>query len=226
MVVYSLDIKDMSNGSSEKCNLKERAYKIIKEKIINCELAPGEILNEEKLKEEIQSSRTPIREALNRLEQEKLVKIVSKKGIFVSDITIKNIIDIFQVRELIDPYITEIATPVMSEKKLLHYKKLFNNCDTTDYVTFIKLDTEFHNSIAESSKNSYLIQLSQNLYAQNQRIRILSTILPRRLEESNEEHLRIINYMLMRDAKKAAMAMKEHIAMSRDTAFKITYAKP
>lgn len=215
-----------SYGSLETGNLKEKAYRIIKDKIADCEYAPGEILNEESLKIEIQASRTPIREALNRLEQEKLIKIVAKKGVFVADITLKNIIDIFQVRELVDPYITAIATPLISEERLLYYKDAHLNSNINDYRSYIKLDSEFHNLIARACNNSYLMQLSENIYVQNQRVRILSTMLPKRIEESRDEHIDIISCMLERNPQKAAESMSRHLAKSKDTAFKISSMRP
>lgn len=73
----------------EKGMLKDKAYAIIKDKIINCEYLPGEVLSESRLLEEIKSSRTPIREALNKLEQEKLVCIMPKRGILVNEVTVE-----------------------------------------------------------------------------------------------------------------------------------------
>lgn len=75
----------------KKETLKQHAYNIIKDKIINCEYAPSALLNEEMLKEDVQASRTPIRDALGRLEQEGLVTILPKKGIMVAPLTIREI---------------------------------------------------------------------------------------------------------------------------------------
>ena len=71
----------------KKETLKQHAYNIIKDKIINCEYAPSALLNEEMLKEDVQASRTPIRDALGRLEQEGLVTILPKKGIIFQSCT-------------------------------------------------------------------------------------------------------------------------------------------
>lgn len=72
-------------------NLKQQAYNVIKEKIINCEFAPGAVYNEEYLCEEVNTSRTPVRDALGRLEQEGLIKIMPKRGIVVSPLTLKDV---------------------------------------------------------------------------------------------------------------------------------------
>ena len=83
--------------------LKDKAYEMIREKIVNCELAPGSVLNESELIEEIGASRTPIREALNKLEQENLVTIIPKKCIIVRGITIDDIAEVFDARAVIEP---------------------------------------------------------------------------------------------------------------------------
>ncbi|MEG2678136.1 MAG: GntR family transcriptional regulator, partial [Oscillospiraceae bacterium] len=69
-------------------NLKEKAYAKIKENIISLAYAPGEFLNETQLSEEIGVSRTPVREALNHLEKENLVRVIPKRGVMVSEINI------------------------------------------------------------------------------------------------------------------------------------------
>ena len=86
----------------KKETLKQHAYNIIKDKIINCEYAPSALLNEEMLKEDVQASRTPIRDALGRLEQEGLVTILPKKGIMVAPLTIREINMVHEARTLID----------------------------------------------------------------------------------------------------------------------------
>ena len=88
-------------------NLRDKAYEVIKEKISNCEYQPGQFLIESELMKEVGSSRTPVREALNKLEQERLLKIMPKRGIYVNDITLGLVNEIFEVRLLVEPYIIQ-----------------------------------------------------------------------------------------------------------------------
>lgn len=209
------------NQYTKNDTLKEKAYKIIKDKIARCELAPGEILNEKSLIEEIGASRTPIREALSRIEQENLVRIIPKRGVFVSEITMKDISEIYQVREELDPFITKLATPYVPEKELLRYQQLFSQIDSLKYSESIEIDDQFHSLILMSCNNSYLIQMMNNIYVQNQRIRVLSARLNNRIKVSANEHLDIISNLLKRDADKAAEAMRKHIVSSKNVAFQI-----
>ena len=88
-----------------KVSLKQQAYTTIKNKILTCEYMPNSFLNEDLLCEELQVSRTPVRDALGRLEQENLIKIVPKKGFFVTPLSIGEINMAFEARLLIEPYI-------------------------------------------------------------------------------------------------------------------------
>ena len=87
-----------------KKSLKSQAYNNIKEKIISCEYSPGMLLNEEILCETFNVSRTPIRDALSRLEQEGLITIWPKKGIIVSSLSISEVNNLFELRLLLEPY--------------------------------------------------------------------------------------------------------------------------
>ena len=101
-----------------KTNLKTLAYNTIKQKIVTCEYAPGTFLNEEILTDELKISRTPIRDALSRLEQEGLIEIKPKKGITVTALSIKDVNMIFEIRKLYEPYILKNYGSFLDEDKL------------------------------------------------------------------------------------------------------------
>ena len=86
-------------------NLKNKAYQIIKERIMSCDYKPNTFLNEADLIEEIDASRTPIREAHNKLEQEGFVQIIPKKGVMVTGLTLVEINQTFEARILLEPFI-------------------------------------------------------------------------------------------------------------------------
>jgi len=208
-------VKETSGGS-----LKERAYKIIRENIISCRLAPGSVLNEKELVRAIGASRTPIREALSRLEQEKLVIIVPQRGTFVSEITAKTINDVYQVREILEPCLVRLATPLIATAELEAMRDEFLRLTPDDYDTAIAADDAFHSRIVSLSNNTYLIQLMENMYAQNERIRsLMIRFVPQRLKETCDEHLAVVEAMLRRDAEQAAEAMRQHMISARRAAF-------
>ena len=92
----------MKNGT-----LKDRAYRVIKEKIISCEYPPNAILNEGQIQAEINVGRTPVREAISCLAQENLLRIIPKKGIIISELSINEILMTYDTRELIEPYASD-----------------------------------------------------------------------------------------------------------------------
>ena len=125
--------------------LKDKAYEMIREKIVNCELAPGSVLNESELIEEIGASRTPIREALNKLEQENLVTIIPKKCIIVRGITIDDIAEVFDARAVIEPQVLLQYADRISLRFLEDYQE---RCRTTeDTQELIHLDEDVSDAL-------------------------------------------------------------------------------
>lgn len=201
-------------------SLKRKAYDAIKENIITCRYAPGEFLNESQLMEEIGTSRTPIREALSKLEQERFVRIVSKKGIMVSEVTLKEIGDVYQVRLILEPQIVRqwggnIPVEGLEEcrKKLLAYRPSMGVEERNE------LDDCLHRLIVDSCPNTYFQQWMTHIYYQNQRIRVISGQLERLMEENNEGHLRIAETLLMSDYEKAADLLVTHLERSKRKTF-------
>ena len=98
-------------------SLKDKAYSIIKERILTGKYESGIMLNEVALSEELGISRTPIREALNDLEHEMLVKVLPKKGTQVCGIDFEVVRDLFQVRILIEPFIIQQYGPLIDNRR-------------------------------------------------------------------------------------------------------------
>lgn len=196
----------------KKETLKDKAYKYIKSKIINCEYAPGDFLDEKTLIKEINSSRTPIREALNKIEQENLIKIIPKKGVFVTEISLKNIYDVYQARNLIEPTTIIIYGNNYDKSKLIEFKSSFQkeNLKSND---FYKIDDRFHEYIVNISKNSYIINLMNDIRVQNQRIRII-TGKSHDFNNSVNEHIEIIDSILNKNYTEAEQLMKKHIELA------------
>ena len=202
-------------------SLRGRAYRIIRHKIVTCEFPPGSPLNERELASLIGVSRTPIREALSRLENDQLVTLTSQKGATVTPITTKIINDIFQLRYVLEPYVVSMVTPDFPEATLIEFKKGLTDRSLNKYEELVALDGELHFAIIHAFGNSYMNNLMENMYTQNERIRRLATMMPKRLADSALEHLAIVEAMLARDSQKAADALREHLQSARYAAFKL-----
>ncbi|NLC52625.1 MAG: GntR family transcriptional regulator [Firmicutes bacterium] len=199
-------------------NLKEKAYRIIKRKIVNCEYSPESFLTEAELMREIGTSRTPIREALNKLEQESLIRIIPKKGVIVGAITIREINDVYQIRELVEPYIIRTWGNKLSTETLTAFKeKLVDLADSSEKESY-EMDDSLHRCIISVCENKYLVELMEKSYDQNHRIRIISGRLHSRLERSTREHINILNLLIARDMEGAAQAMSAHLESAKQAA--------
>ena len=199
-------------------NLKQIAYETIKKKIIHCDYMPNDILSEMMLMEEIDASRTPIREALNMLSQEGLVRIIPKKGIMVLPLTMKEVAMTFEARMLMEPYIIEHYSQYIDREKLQELRRQTEAILQTDIADSehaekcCNLDDELHRTIADACKNKYLSMNLSTIYDQNMRIRILGerNIWERHKVAANE-HLELINYIESGDIASAVAAMRVHL---------------
>ncbi|TCK92370.1 DNA-binding GntR family transcriptional regulator [Natranaerovirga hydrolytica] len=214
-------------------NLKQKAYTIIKNKILNCEYVPNMYLNEELLCKEINASRTPIRDALSRLEQENLVSIIPKKGVLVAPLTINDINMIFETRMLLEPYIIKHYGHTITEENLSKLKDILQDMnvdkklvDETTVHSYYNTDDAYHRILVELSNNRYFLQCYDSIFVQNFRLRIMSgDQLPERLISSRKEHVAIHNYILNQNYDKASEAMREHLLASKEAALKVIMTK-
>ncbi len=203
--------------------LKHQAYNIIKEKIINCEYAPEMVINEELIQKEISVSRTPIRDALSRLEQEGLVKILPKKGIYIPNITLDEINMLYEARHLIEPYSVQHYGNKIPKETYMNYFRQYetylNKPSETAY-SFEEMDDKFHRMFIDASENSYFLSLYTAIESQIRRTRVLTGIMQKgRLKPTVEEHMTIVKATLKGNWAEAADALRYHLSQSKDIIF-------
>lgn len=207
-----------------KLSLKQKAYNEIKSKILHCEYMPNSFLNEDLLTEELGVSRTPIRDALSRLEQENLIKIVPKKGFFVTPLSLGEINMAIEARILIEPYVIRTYCGHLSSEVLESmYKSLQTARDcisTNDQHLMFALDDEFHRIILNQCNNHYILQAYNQVHNQNSRLRIISGRHDEtRLLKTISEHAKVLDALAIRDLEGAAKAMEEHLLDSKNSSF-------
>lgn len=197
-------------------NLKEKAYSIIKDKIINLEFSPGEYLEEKKLGDLLEISRTPVREALAKLENELWVTNMPRKGIFVTEVDESMVNAIFEVRIHFEPAVLELAFANLSSVKLQLFKSRFEEYESWNQAERDKLDNDFHLYIFNSVDNIFVKNMLNTTFEHLVRIRKLSfdKKSKERIEESNREHIETINYILAGEKEKAVKAFRNHIENS------------
>lgn len=212
----------MKNGSNSNRDLKNHAYSILKDRLVNCIYPPGTLLNEAQLAVELELSRTPVREAISRLEMEGFVKIMPKKGIYVTDILLNDVLQIFQTRIEIEPVALRLAAPHLPREELQHFCQKFQE-PVTDIQNSFRLDTAMHLFIIEHCGNRYIIDMMQRVFDENTRIIISSKQNQIQIHDAKQEHLEILNQLLDGKYEEAAANMRSHVETCRHAALDFFY---
>lgn len=203
--------------------LQEVVYVGLKERIVNCEMLPGSVISEDRLASEFGISRTPVREALLRLQRENLVDIFPRQGTFVSQISLKDIYEVFQIRLIIEPRVARAVGKNLDAGILENFRRTFASIDFrgSSFKEWFRHDRDFHSYIIEKSDNRRLVQMYSSIMDQNLRMRILAGTVPHRIPDTNQEHENIVDALLSQDEDRIEKVMSDHILASRDAALKI-----
>lgn len=198
--------------------LSDKAYEFIKNKIITCEYPPNSMINETMICEAINSSRTPVREAINKLEQDNLVKVIPKKGIIIKDVTLNDIKLIFETRILIETYSLRAYAKEMDLDYLRDFKATL--LANTELQAFFDLDDSFHSYIVAQTKNIYLINTSRSISDHNMRLRVLSgKSVEKRVEVTTSEHIEIIDHLINGEIERAVDALVDHLEKAKEASY-------
>lgn len=202
--------------------LKEHTYQILKERMVDCIYPPGSLLNEAQLAADLKLSRTPIREAISKLEMEGFVKILPKKGIYVTDITFNEVIQVFQTRFEIEPIALRLAGPRLPKEELADLCQKFHE-PIMDIHNSFRLDTAMHLFIIEHCGNRYIIDMMRRVFEENTRIIISSKQNQLQVHDAKKEHIDILNMLMNDKYQEAEVAMRIHIDSCRKAALDYFY---
>lgn len=195
---------------------KQKAYEYIKKQILNGTLLPGDVISEKELTGELGFSRTPVREAIQRLAEENLLIVMPSRGTIVSHISVDDIRQLYEARKLNEPFVVRQAVKRADREKLLFFRKIFEE-QTDAQLAEHDWDQEFHLYLAECAGNRFLKKLIQDLMTQSVRIRSLSNEKKEnRFKQAKEEHLAMIDAMLAGDEDAAQQAVLSHLQRSEE----------
>lgn len=201
--------------------LRDVIFDTLREAIIVGELKPGQRLMEVQLAEKMGVSRTPVREAIRKLELEGLVEMLPRKGAHVADLSVKDIMDVLEVRATLDGLATSLSATRITDdekKELRHLLDQFiNYVEKENLQGSIKKDVEFHDVIYRSSRNDKLIQISNNLREQIQRFRIVYIKDYSSSRELIREHTEIYEAIIAGNPETAMEAARRHIKNQEET---------
>lgn len=195
--------------------LREMVYEELKMQILTGAIVPGTRMMEVELAKEIGVSRTPIREAIRKLEKEGLVTIEPRRGAYASQISTEDMVEILEVRQNMEGLAAFFAASRMKPEQLAELKDVSNKYNTAvcegNMENMIKHDTRFHRIIVESCNNKILEQMIEQLQELVLRFRYIYYDNFRRAENMPEEHKMIMDAIENGDADAARDAADVHI---------------
>lgn len=210
MIDYKFNV-----NSNEYLPLRDVVFHTLRDAILTGKLVPGERLMENQLAEKLGVSRTPIREALRMLELENLVELVPRKGAQVLEMTAKDIINVLEIREVLESLATSQACTKMTASEMEELKALqlqFEElCHSNNSEELVAVDEKFHDLIFASTENDKLVQIFNNLRIQLYRYRMAHVKLDSSRVALINHHRNIITAIENKDPDAGAKAAQDHI---------------
>jgi DNA-binding GntR family transcriptional regulator len=202
-----------------------QVFDIIREQILSGSFSPGERLNEVELAEKLGTSRSPIREALQRLSSEGLVNLVPKKGAFVFTLDPQEIEESFEVREVLEIAAVRFAVERADDRDLQKLEEILETTKRTIKKTsHYPRDINFHLQVFAAAGNSKLESVYSEINTKIQLAQTLSVSDLDRASSAYDEHLPIFKALQQRDADEAERAMRRHIRHAKSNILRILAA--
>lgn len=209
-----------------------RAYNWIKYAIESGELEMGAPLPENYLAEKIGVSRTPVREALRFLEQDGFVTIVPTKGAFVSEISLEDVKEIYDIRKLLEPFASLSAVNRVPEEEIdlmekgwIEIQKMVDEGNLIDWNQISDMDYCLHFTIIKYSINKRISTILSSYHSQIKRFQLLSAESLADVKNTIKQHVDLLECLRERDSKKFSTQLHEHIVKSEDNILKDYFIK-
>jgi DNA-binding GntR family transcriptional regulator len=208
----------MSKTKRKPSNLTNDAYEGIKTMVIRGEIVPGERLNQKQLQDRFNVSRTPLMTALAKLHEEDILEIRPNRGVFVKQLEIKEILDIYKIRLQLEPLGVYEATRLITPENIEHLESILQRFEEVvkknNQHDVVEIDILFHSEIMKLSTNDFLYRMLTNfdIIIMSNRVGLLNTF-----ENSLNDHKILLDEMKKRNAEKAKETMYKHIHRAYDT---------
>lgn len=204
--------------------LKDIAYESIKEKIIEEQYQPGEVLSERTLINDLEMSKTPIKSALTRLEAEGFVSVTSKQGILIHDLSAEKINDIYNLRIALETFNCNQIYSRINEHQLEqlqeNIKRTKEAANNLDVKAFANLDHEFHLLVSRMADNQEITRILLNYQDHLRRITLRHLGKePKRVQKFYEDHLRLFE-ALSKHQQESVEIMREHLQESKSMLYR------
>lgn len=200
--------------------LREHVYVGIKNAIIGGEFEPGKRLIEEKLAEDMKTSRTPVREAIQKLEKEGLIYRLPRGGFAVKGVTEEEVDEVFGIRGILEGYAGFLATERMEEEELNALEDIVAKEEACllnmNSDEFIRLDGEFHDILYKAAKNTRLYTLLNDLRDYMYRYRVIIQRYQRKAALAVQDHREMITSIKNKNAKQVEKLVRKHMTRGKD----------
>ena len=199
----------------KKKSLTEKAYRAIKARIINMDLHPGVALSEAKIASELRMTRTPVREAIQRLKHEGFLKVVPYKGTFVNSVSPEEIRQIYETAEALEGTATRLAAEKASDRDVERLEKIIdrmkNALTDNNMESWVAADLKFHETVLEIAHNKYIIGAMKRINDQVHRARQIYIRVQGKPAQSTEDHEKVMHAIRAHDAKLAREITEQHL---------------
>src|SRR4030042_6022871 len=216
-------------------SISDQTYEYLKQKILIGDIEPGERLMQIQVAETLKTSRTPVRDAFRRLEQDGLVKRLPQGGVRTTLIDSKTVNEVLGLRNVLEAYAVELACDRITPEEISILRRLMRQAKEileskevdreTKIKNWLELYSNFHDTIYRATENSYLLDFIKNLRNIVRRLRYLGLRADHTWIQVWEEHAQLINFLELRDKESAIALIKKHLvsaAMHVEFALKAT----
>ena len=187
----------------------DRAYLAIRGLIVSLELPPGAVIDERQLMERLGLGRTPVREALRRLAQEQLVEVFPRRGMFVTNVDVRDLARISEVRLALEPEAARLAAERATEEEREELSELGDRIKRG--ADLMGLDEQIHRAIYRAAHNDLLEKTLGEYYVLAHRIWMIALDRAQELEEAVEAHRDLIQAVAVGNGDRAAELMRAHV---------------
>jgi len=195
--------------------LNQKVYRVLKESIVKGFLEPGTKLLENKIAEEMHVSRTPVREAMQKLVAEGFVKTTPNQTMVVTEVSPDDVKEVLQIRGVLEGLAAHITAKKINGQEIDELEKIIAQMSLyitkKDLLSYCKVDDEFHDLILNICGNKWIIQIRDNLGSFIYRFRIKSLSVPGRLKHSLEEHQAIMESLQKHNSTEADRLSQIHM---------------
>ena len=203
----------MATAVGQAESLAEKAYVAIRRLIVTLALGPGSVINERELVERLGIGRTPVREALRRLAQEGLVEVYPRRGMFVTDVDVRKLALVSEVRVALEPEAARLAAERATDAERAELQELLDELDTagSDDHALMALDERIHRAVYRCARNDLLATTLEQYYVLALRIWTIALDRQHELNDAVQGHRALLEAIHDGDGERAAATMRAHV---------------